>query len=82
MPAAITLARLRARGACKDQLALFKKLFGGQVEITVELCVKHAADFDWGWAARNLLTAPARAAYEAATAGAWASAFLSQAEAR
>ena len=64
----LTLATLRARGACREQVALFKAKFGNSVKITEALCVEHSTEFSWGWAASNLLSAPARAAYEAATA--------------
>ena len=64
----LTLATLRARGACRDQLTLFRAMFGNRVEITEARCIKHAAVFSWGWAASNLLSALAGAAYKAATA--------------
>jgi cell division septum initiation protein DivIVA len=77
----LTLATLKKKGACKEQVALFRKMFGKSVEITEALCVEHAAVFSWGWAAENLLkaaalaeyervTAPARAEYERVTAAA------------
>ena len=64
----LTLATLRAKGACREQLLLFKAKFGNSVEITEALCVEHSTEFSWGWAASNLLSAPAWAAYEDATA--------------
>ena len=78
----ITLEQLRAEKACPDQLAKFQELFGNSVEVTQELCIRHASDFDFGWAARHLLRAsawaecervraPAYAEYERATAGAF-----------
>jgi hypothetical protein len=70
--AILTLATLKAKGACADQCALFRSKFGDSVDVTPELCVSVAAQFDWGWAACNLLTAPALADYERATAAAWA----------
>jgi 6-phosphofructokinase len=51
----ITTAKLRERNACLDQIALFKRLFGSEVVVTVELAVKHADDFDFEWATDNLL---------------------------
>jgi cell division septum initiation protein DivIVA len=59
----LTAATLRGKGACSKQLTLFRQLTGEQVEVTVELCVKHAPDFNWDWVAYNLLTAPALAEY-------------------
>lgn len=65
----ITLKMLES--ACKPQRDLFAGIFGQEVELTLELCVKHASLFDWDWAAANLLTTHARAAYEAARATAF-----------
>ena len=79
----ITLRQLDAKGACQDQRDKFKEIFGSQVEVTLDLCIKHAQDFDFNWAANHLLSstasleyervrAPARAEYERVTAPAWA----------
>lgn len=79
---AITYAQLKANDACKGQLALFKRKFDDSVVVTVELAESVADLFDWDWAARYLLdapawaeyiraTAPARAEYERAKADAW-----------
>ena len=64
----ITLEMLRQKHACRDQVARFQELFGDAVEVTVELAVKHAQDFDWDWAARSLLSAAGYSAYIAARA--------------
>ena len=64
----ITLKQLDKRGACKGQRDLFEKLFGASVEITKELCIKHASDFDWTWATKNFLSAPAQVEYGKACA--------------
>jgi hypothetical protein len=64
MPRELTLAALKARGACADQRVLFRKLFGRSVLVTPELCAKHAQVFNFHWAARHLLSAPAQAEYE------------------
>lgn len=85
----ITLAQLRAAGACADQRNKFKELFGSSVEVTVDLCVQHATVFDWDFAATHFLTATALAKYERVSATAlaeyqrvsapaWATAFLAQ----
>jgi cell division septum initiation protein DivIVA len=58
------LQELIDKGACPDQVRLFRKRFGKSVSVTVALCVKVAQDFDLGWAASNLLSAPALAEYE------------------
>ena len=81
----LTLATLVRKGACREQREKFAKLFGKSVEITEALCAEHANEFNWDWAARNLLSAsasaraaydaavaPALAAYDAAMAPAWA----------
>ena len=67
----ITLRKLKAKRACQVQLDKFKELFGSKVEITLELCIKHAHDFDFNWAADNLLSASALAEYQRVTAPAW-----------
>ena len=68
----LTLATLKSKSACGGQLAVFRTTFGKSVIVTEALCVEHAAAFSWGWAADNLLSPDALAAYEAARAGAWA----------
>ena len=68
----VTLKQLDKLDACTGPRNLFEKLFGASVEITKDLCLKHASDFDWAWAADNLLGASARAEYDKACASAWA----------
>ena len=67
--AVLTYERLKEHGACREQLALFKRKYGESVVVTVEAAQEVAGEFDWLWA-RRLLDAPAWAAYEAATASA------------
>ena len=67
----ITLEMLKAKDACSSGLALFEEKFGREVEVTLEACLAHASDIDWGWAARNLLSAKGRKAYQTAIASAW-----------
>jgi hypothetical protein len=64
----LTLATLKRKGACVDQVALFRANFGTQVKVTAMLCEQHAGFFDWDWSSRNLLSTPFRAEYERATA--------------
>jgi hypothetical protein len=65
----ISVAKLRKLGACSKQVDKFQSIFGnGPVKVTVELCVAHAQNFNWDWAAKNLLTAPAWAEYLRVTA--------------
>jgi hypothetical protein len=52
----ITIQLLESKGACSEQLSKFKKLFPDGVTPTRELCLAHAEDFDWGWAASKLLS--------------------------
>lgn len=55
--ATVTLGLLAELGACGSQRREFENLFGNEsVEVTPELCEKHAETFDWDWAARNMLT--------------------------
>ncbi len=79
----ITYRQLKAKGACADQLAKFKSLFGKEVTLSLELCLQHASIFDFYWAAMNFLSdsdyeeyrkasAPAHAEYEKVRAPAYA----------
>ena len=68
----LTMAMLKKAGACQSQLDLFKTHFGKGGEVTLEKCLSVAGVFNWDWAAENLLSPPARAAYDAALAPAWA----------
>jgi len=67
----LTYQTLSDKRACKDQLDAFRALFNESVDITPELCVTHAATFDWSWAADSLLSPAAWAEYKRATAPAW-----------
>src|SRR6202142_3423436 len=60
----LKLATLIELHACTSQKDLFKEKFGESVEITETLCEGVATLFDFDWAARNLLTAPAYAEYQ------------------
>jgi len=63
----ISAKHLTKLKACNEQVQEFKKLFGDStVEITKELCLKHAQVFNWNWAAMNLLTKDGYEAYLAA----------------
>ena len=77
------LKALTDLGACAGAVKVFRKRFGESVRVTEALCIKAAQDFDFGWAARHLLsesawadyrrvTAPALADYERVKAAAWA----------
>ncbi len=60
----ITLKRLKELGACADELLKFEQLFGAEVAVTEEAFVKHYQDFNFNWAANNLLSAHALVDYE------------------
>ena len=64
----ITLKQLRLKGACSEQVELFKATFGESSEVTMDNAVKYADKFDWTWAAEHLLPAPAWKAYQEAMA--------------
>ena len=64
----ITPEMLKARGACESQYNLFVELFPDGVEVTEELCVKHAGDFNFGWASLNLLNSSQLGTYYEARA--------------
>ena len=59
----LTLSKLRSLGACREQVDEFAARFGEFVDITPDLCESVANIFDWSWASRNLLRAPALAEY-------------------
>ena len=62
----VTLEMLRSKGACREQVETFEELFGSEVEVTVELAVRHAMVFDWGWGRTHLLSDEAQGIYDAA----------------
>ena len=68
-PRTISARQLKALGACREQLDKFVELFGRDpVEVTVALCVEHSGVFEWGWAARDLLSPEAQAEHSAKVA--------------
>ena len=52
----ITAKQLQDLNARRSQVVLFRELFGEQVEVTVALCESMSDQFDFDWAAANLLT--------------------------
>src|SRR5579863_8838656 len=64
----ITVELLRKKGACKEQMSLFKELFPNGVIVTKAGCLAVADKFNWYWAAHNLLNPNARKAYYEAVA--------------
>jgi hypothetical protein len=60
----ITSKLLKRKRACREQVALFEKLFPNGVEVTEAICVAHADKFNFHWAAENLLSASAWAEYK------------------
>ena len=54
MTKTITIELLKEHKACENQVDKFKELFGEKIVPTRELCLLHAQDFDFGWAARFL----------------------------
>jgi hypothetical protein len=59
----ITHKMLVSRGACVAERNKFRELFPDGVTVTRELCIKHAQDFEWNWAVRELLGVAADAVY-------------------
>lgn len=59
----LKLSQLESRGACQEQRRLFQTKFNQQIELTEELCVEHADEFDWDWAACRLLSVSGFQAY-------------------
>ena len=64
----VSIRKLKLLGACTQQVELFHQLFGDRCTVSVDLCVAHAAQFDWSWAAQKLLSATACRAYPEAYA--------------
>ena len=68
----IDVRLLKAKGACAPQVTRFRELFGdGPAPMTVEAAVAVASEFDWDWAAVNLLSAPAWKLYDETRDAAW-----------
>jgi len=68
----ITVAMLREKDACRDQVRIFEGLFGASAKPTLANCrkaVKVGLSLDW--AASRLLPAPAWEAYDEAITPAW-----------
>ena len=68
----LKLQQLIDADACLQQVELFRSTFGDQVEVTVELALSVFDKFDWDFAARKFLSAPARAEYDKVMAAAGA----------
>jgi hypothetical protein len=68
----VTPALLRKHGACHEQYTKFRTLFPKGVIVTKELCIAHASDFDFTWAAQHLFPPAASAEYERVHAPAYA----------
>lgn len=61
----ITSGDLRRHNACIGQRRRFRKFFPkGRVEITLKTAERYALQFNWGWAAKNLLADHNRTAWE------------------
>jgi hypothetical protein len=68
----ITIIQLQESGACLPQRTKFQQTFGDSVEVTVEAALKAALDFDFLWAAKNLLSEKAQRKFEIRNKAAWA----------
>ena len=65
----ITAEMLRKAGVREDEVTQLTSLYGEHVDVTDAWALEHAHDrVDWGWAAVNLLSEPARRAYGEAIA--------------
>ena len=67
----ITAKILEDKNACPSQLHKFRKLFPDGVEVTAAVCISVADEFDWDWAANNLLPPSFLADYEAKEVSLW-----------
>jgi hypothetical protein len=60
----ITLKQLRSLGACDEQVYLFEKLFGAEVELTEALILEYGGQFNLSWLAMKLFKGDIRAEYQ------------------
>jgi hypothetical protein len=63
-PLFVTVSMLADVRACSEQVDLFRSLFPTGVVVSRQTCLSVADQFDWSWAAENLLSQPTRAEYE------------------
>lgn len=69
--AKLTNEDLIHEGACLPERELFESLFGDWVEVTDELCVRHAGRFDFEWAGRKLLHGEFKLIHQSRVRAAW-----------
>jgi hypothetical protein len=62
------ISQLIDKNACQSQVDLFRSKFGESVDVTPELCARVATEFEFCWAAGNLLSDSAGAEYDRAMA--------------
>jgi hypothetical protein len=67
----LELQTLINNGACAEQVKLFREKFGESVFVTEDLCASVAHEFDFDWAAMNLLSPAAWAEYMRVKDSAW-----------
>ena len=68
----ITLSLLKSKGACDNQVLLFRNHFGeGPAPLDDATALRMASVFDFGWAAQNLLSPEGWKAYEEAEESLW-----------
>jgi len=68
----INAKRLQSLKACRTQVQKFQEIFGDtDAPLTVETAIQYATEFDWDWAAQNLLKAPHLKACQEAVASLW-----------
>jgi hypothetical protein len=73
MASTLKVQTLIRKGACRDQVSLFRATFGESVEVTEGLCLSIAGKFDFDWAAQNLLPQSVlHGEYKRAVMPAWA----------
>ena len=62
----VTLLELVQAGASLVQREKFKMLFGESIDLTLDLCVANASEFDFEWAGKHLLSNTRKETFEAA----------------
>lgn len=76
MSKTLKLSDLTDKKACEEQVKLFKKLFGEELELTseeqaVEIALEHYSKFNRNWVIANLLDLPTQEEYQKVRQLAW-----------
>ena len=67
----LTADMLDQADACAFERTRFHQLYPDGVDITVDVCVEAAAEWDWNWAQKHLLNEAGQIEYQKAGQSAW-----------